>query len=118
MGNVPAGIASDPSVTDTAAQTAVTNPRGTEETEAARRALSAAVVGAAIEVHRRLGPGLLEVDCSYRADLIVDDVLMVEVKSVESLIEMPLRRCRRTSESRDVATGTHRPRHPAPFSRD
>jgi GxxExxY protein len=36
------------------------NHRGREGTEGSDRALSAAVIGAAIEVHRQLGPGLLE----------------------------------------------------------
>lgn len=75
------------------------------------------VIGAAIEVHRTLGPGLLEsayvaclayeltrrgfkvlqqvplpliykdirLDCGYRLDLLVNDAVIVEVKSVESL---------------------------------
>jgi GxxExxY protein len=77
-----------------------------------------AVVASAIEVHRTLGPGLLEsvyqgclayellqrgikfrrevaipvdykgahIDCGFRADLLVGDDLIVEVKSVESLL--------------------------------
>ena len=76
-----------------------------------------AIIGAAIEVHRALGPGLLEsayvtclvyelrergfkvlqevplplvykevkLDCGYRLDLLVNDAVIVEVKSVESL---------------------------------
>ncbi len=79
---------------------------------------SESVIGAAIEVHRVLGPGLLEsvyqgclayelsqrgvcvrrevpipveykgklLDCGFRADLLVDDDLIVEVKSVEALM--------------------------------
>ena len=78
--------------------------------------LTESVIGA-IDVHRALGPGLLEstyemclchelalkkisferqkaipvvykrikLDCGYRADLIVDQVLLVEIKSVDSL---------------------------------
>jgi GxxExxY protein len=34
--------------------------RGTEDTEGSRRRCTHDIVGAAIEVHRRLGPGLLE----------------------------------------------------------
>jgi GxxExxY protein len=76
------------------------------------------IIGAAIEVHRALGPGLLEsayeqclchelnlrgitfrrqldlpvtykgvrLDCGYRIDLLVNDEVVVEVKSVESLL--------------------------------
>ena len=76
-----------------------------------------AILGAAIEVHRNLGPGLLEfayreclryellqrgyqtlqevplpliykgveLDCGYRLDLLVNDAVIVEIKSVESL---------------------------------
>jgi len=75
------------------------------------------VIGFAIEVHRALGPGLLEsayeeclcyeltqqsvsfrrqvalpvrykgvkLDCGYRIDLLVDDLVIVEIKAVESL---------------------------------
>ncbi len=80
--------------------------------------LSRAVIGCAIEVHRTLGPGLLEsayrqclahelslaglpfqmevplpvrykatlLDCGYRLDLVVDNSLIVELKSVEALL--------------------------------
>ena len=75
------------------------------------------IIGAAIEVHRTLGPGLLEsayatclvyelrqrgysvlqevplpliykevkLDCGYRLDLLVNDAVIIEVKSVEGL---------------------------------
>jgi len=75
------------------------------------------IIGAAIEAHRALGPGLLEsayvaclayelmqreinvmqqvplplvykdvkLDCGYRLDLLINDAVIVEVKSVESL---------------------------------
>lgn len=75
------------------------------------------IIGAAIEVHRHLGPGLLEsvyeeclcyelsqrglkflrqlaapvlyksikLDCGYRMDLLVEDEVIVEIKSVEAL---------------------------------
>jgi len=75
------------------------------------------IIGAAIEVHRALGPGLLEsayeaclafeltgrglkvdqqkplpvlycdvkLDCGYRLDLLVEDMVIVEVKAVDRL---------------------------------
>jgi GxxExxY protein len=81
---------------------------------------SAEVIAACIEVHRTLGPGLLEsayerclcieleqrgiryerqkelpisykghsVDASYRIDLVIEDDLIVEVKSVEALTKV------------------------------
>jgi len=80
--------------------------------------LSRSVIGCAIEVHRTLGPGLLEstyrqclayelsyalipfqmevplpvrykdvlLDCGYRIDLLVAGDLIVEIKSVETLL--------------------------------
>jgi GxxExxY protein len=80
--------------------------------------LSNLVIGCAIEVHKALGPGLLEsayeqclvrelslaqipvtiqqpvaidykgfrLDCGYRLDLLVDDQLIVELKSVDQLL--------------------------------
>jgi GxxExxY protein len=77
--------------------------------------LSNRVIGCAIEVHRALGPGLLEsayqrclaheltiqkiahvpeyplsleykgryIECGYRIDLLIEDLLIVELKSVE-----------------------------------
>jgi len=82
--------------------------------------LSNKVLGCAIEVHRELGPGLLEstyeqclayqlscakipfrlqvelpvkyketnLDCGYRIDLLVNDQLIVELKSVEQLLKI------------------------------
>lgn len=82
--------------------------------------LSGVVIGAAIEVHRHLGPGLLEsayesclcrelelqrlsvarqvplpviykgltLDCGYRLDLVLNDELIVELKTVEKVLEI------------------------------
>lgn len=82
--------------------------------------LSNKVLGCAIEVHRELGPGLLEstyeqclayelnraripfklqvelpveykkikLDCGYRIDLLADDRLIVELKSVDQLLRI------------------------------
>ena len=79
--------------------------------------LSRTVIGLALEVHKQLGPGLLEsayeaclafelgqagiefvrqapipltykgikLDCGYRADLIVQQSLLLELKSIESI---------------------------------
>jgi len=79
--------------------------------------ITEAIIGAAIEVHRALGPGLLEsayvaclvyeliqrgykvltevplplvykgvkLDCGYRLDLLVNDKVIVEIKSVDRL---------------------------------
>lgn len=79
--------------------------------------LSKEIIGAAIEVHRRLGPGLLEsayeeclccelglkgiefkrqvhqpvvykglkLDCGYRLDLLVENLVIVEVKAIEAI---------------------------------
>ena len=80
--------------------------------------LTERVIGAAIEVHRALGPGLLEsayeeclchefhlrgihferqvplpveyksvkLDCGYRLDLVVEDVLILEIKCLEHVL--------------------------------
>jgi GxxExxY protein len=80
-------------------------------------ALSNEIIGAAIELHRELGPGLLEsayeeclcyelglrgisserqvslpveykglkLDCGYRIDLLVDDLIIIELKSVTKI---------------------------------
>ena len=80
--------------------------------------ISNKVIGCAIEVHRSLGPGLLEstyeqclaremdfsgiafklqsplpveykgikLDCGYRVDMLIEDKLIVELKSVEKTL--------------------------------
>ncbi len=91
---------------------------GTEKTMNSRlNQLSYEIIGAALEVHRMLGPGLLEssyhkclcrelfvrgipfekeqplpleykgirLDCGYRIDIVVGRLIVVEVKSIESL---------------------------------
>ena len=94
--------------------------KGTKEKEMEFDDLSHQVIGCALEVHRTLGPGLLEsayeqclahelslnnigfklqeplpvvykgkrLDCGYRADVLVADQLLVELKSVERLIAL------------------------------
>ena len=88
--------------------------------DVAFNAITRQIIGAAIEVHRTLGPGLLEsiyapclrfelaqrnlrfvsertipiaykgttLGTTYRIDLIVEDVIVVEVKSVASLLSV------------------------------
>jgi GxxExxY protein len=83
-------------------------------------ALTEAIIGAAVEVHRALGPGLLEstyemclcrelsirglaferqvpisveykgvrLDCGYRADVVVEKSVLVEIKAIDSLVSI------------------------------
>ena len=80
--------------------------------------LTEEIIGAAIEVHRALGPGLLEsayeeclcrelelrgihfsrqselpieykdvkLNCGYRLDILVEDVIVIEIKAVDALL--------------------------------
>ena len=82
--------------------------------------LTDAIIGAAVEVHRALGPGLLEstyemclrrelnirgipferqvpipveykgvkLDCGYRADIVVDGRILVEIKALDALLSV------------------------------
>lgn len=91
-----------------------------ETTERESDPLTHSIIGAAIEVHRGLGPGLLEsayeacllyelrlrgisvkaqqplpvfykdvmLDCGYRLDLLVENKVIVEIKSVRELISI------------------------------
>ncbi len=80
--------------------------------------LTESIIGCAIDVHKQLGPGLLEsvyekclmyelkqkgftvenqvavplvykdihLDCGYRLDLLVNDTVIIEIKSIDSLL--------------------------------
>ena len=93
------------------------NHKVTKDTKKKSDLLSKEIVGAAIEVHRHLGPGLLEsayeqalcyelslrnidferqkhipavykgvnLDCGYRTDILVDELVIVELKAVMRL---------------------------------
>ena len=83
--------------------------------------LTSTIIAAAIKIHRTLGPGLLEsayagclayelrslrievnapvplvydgvkIDCAYRADLIVERSVVIEIKALESLLPIHVR---------------------------
>jgi GxxExxY protein len=102
-------------------------PEGAEEAESsglpraqwsAENAVTDQVIGAAIEVHKQLGPGLMEsayeeclcyelsqrgvkferqvhlpiaykglkLDCGYRMDLVVENLVVVEIKAIDELL--------------------------------
>jgi len=94
-----------------------TESQGHREIVTQKDPTTAPIIGSAIEVHRALGPGLLEsayeeclchelhlrgrsfkrqvdlpvsfkrlkLDCGYKIDLVVDDVVIVELKCVEKI---------------------------------
>ena len=93
------------------------NYKGTKDTKELSDGLSKEIIGAAIEVHRTLGPGLLEsayeaclchelelrgvtyerqvalpvtykgirLDCGYRLDIVVQELVIIELKAVERI---------------------------------
>jgi GxxExxY protein len=93
--------------------------RGDAETQRENQ-LTEKIIGCAIEVHKALGPGLLEsayeecfcyelnqqglsfnrqvplpvfykgikLDCGYRIDVLVNDLIFVELKTVEKLLQI------------------------------
>ena len=94
--------------------------KGTKATEEETNEVSRKILGAAIEVHKSLGPGLLEsayekclahefslrgltferqvrlpviykgmlLDCGYRMDFIVNEIIVLEIKSVEHVLPL------------------------------
>lgn len=90
-------------------------PKGNRSHPSATDSVTSAIIGSAIEVHRELGPGLLEssyeaclahelatrgldvkrqlaipvsykgicLDCGYRADLLVENQVVVELKTID-----------------------------------
>ena len=92
--------------------------KGDKELRRTEDPLTEQIIGACIEVHQCLGPGLLEgvyeacvcqeltirgitfrrqvplpinykgllLDCSYRADVVVDESVVVELKAIEQLL--------------------------------
>ena len=96
------------------------NQQPTDYTTRPYDGLTRSIIGAAIEVHRTLGPGLLEttyeacliselklaklgvesqkavpikykdikLDCGYRLDLLVEELIVIEVKSVSELTKI------------------------------
>src|SRR5437016_9731824 len=95
-----------------------TETQSHRENEEQKDPRTAPIIGAAIEVHRALGPGLLEsayeeclchelhlrgipferqlplpvdykgikLDCGYRLDLVVENVLLLEIKCLEHVL--------------------------------
>jgi hypothetical protein len=82
-------------------------PEGAEKAEirglprglwSAENAVTDKVIGAAVEVHRHLGVGFkrqvhlpvaykgIRLDCGYKMDLVVEDLVIVEIKAVDQLL--------------------------------
>lgn len=102
-----------------------------------RDPISETVIGAAIDVHRALGPGLLEsayeaclchelaergiafqsqvsmpvtyrsveIDCGYRIDMLIENSLIVELKTVEKLLPIHEAQLLTYMRLSDVKTG-------------
>jgi hypothetical protein len=51
--------------------------------------VTSAIIRSAIQVHRALGPGLLE--SAYRVDAIVNRCVLVEVKAIDQIARVHLR---------------------------
>lgn len=89
-------------------QQEITTTETTETSEWKPDPLTRQIIGAAIDVHRALGPGLfyelqlrhikvvaqqplpvfykdVMLDCGYRLDLVIEEQVIVEVKSVKNL---------------------------------
>jgi len=98
------------------------NAKNTQSSQEALNELSGRAIGGAIQVHKTLGPGLLEsayeeclyyelnkrglfvekqkslpliyeevkLECGYRVDLLVENKLIIELKSVEALNDVHL----------------------------
>ena len=105
--------------------------------EKALNELTSHIIGAAISIHRVLGPGLLEhaylaclclslsktrlrfetqkalplvyegtrIDCVYRADLIVEEFVVVEVKAVDAIAPVHLRQLNTYTRLADCPAG-------------
>src|SRR5881394_3834534 len=90
------------------------------ETRKGLNELTEIVIGCAMDVHRALGPGLLEstyemclcrelsirgipferqvpipveykgvkLDCGYRADIVVDETILIEIKAIDSMLSI------------------------------
>jgi GxxExxY protein len=105
--------------------------------EAGVNQITERIIGAAIRIHRALGPGLLEnayfaclcldltkasvrfepqkalpllydgvrIDCAYRVDLIVEELVVVEAKALDVLAPVHLRQLRTYTRLADCPVG-------------